>query len=153
MTFTQISEEVETPAAFEPQALGVGQVVLDGFRFSVARAADAPVPTIVFDGRDLDLEASRDEVLAWLEEPRRLVVALRPDLGMKSVVVMRPVPDRALRVHFFQGTVTGDIDASVRTCVNSAGAAMAVATKRWHMSQVAPAVIMDGRSYGFEEAA
>lgn len=127
--------------------------VLTSVRIDVARTADAPAATIVIDGRSLESDATREEVLAFACPHRSRAMSQRPDLGLKTIVVMTPSDDGVVPVHFFQGTPDGKIDASVPVCVNSAAAGVTIATRLWGVDLVAPAVLMDGAVYGFEAVA
>jgi hypothetical protein len=127
-------------------------LLLRKVRVAIARALDAPTATIVLDGSSLDPMSPRDEVLEWMRPHRLDTIRLRPQLGLKTTVVMAPLPDGTITIHFFQGDGV-DVDASVAVCLNSMTAAVTVAIRCWNMSSDARAVVMAGETYGFEAAA
>lgn len=123
----------------------------EAVRLVVAKADDAPAPSIVICGLELPGRPSRAQVAGWMARARTEAMADDEKLGAKTIVLLHgPV---GLKVEFFQGLAGGSYELSAETCVNSAACAAAAAVA-WGAAQADVVVLtMAGAAYRFEVGA
>jgi hypothetical protein len=121
-------------------------------RISVARAADAPAPTLVVDLTDLGVHVPRAEVVAELAAWRRLAMVLDTRLGQKTMGLLR-CEGTVVDLVFLQG-LGEQVDQSAEVCLNSAACAVAVGRQVWKLLPTGTITIrMGGATFEMRQVA
>lgn len=117
----------------------------------IAKAEDAPAPSIVISGLDLRGRPGRDAIATWMAPSRLRAMDGDRSLGAKTIVLIEGL--EGLEAEFFQGMSDGSFDVTAETCVNSLACAAASALV-WGAARGSVVDLrMAGSLYRFEVAA
>ena len=116
----------------------------------IAKADDAPAPSIVISGLDLRVRPNRDAIAEWMAPSRLRAMDMDSSLGAKTIVLVEG--SGGLEAEFFQGMSDGSFDVTSETCVNSLACAAAAALEWGVSTGVVVDLRMAGSLYRFEVA-